>query len=85
MAIVFWDSHGILLIDHLDKGTTITGKYYAALLKLKEEITKKKTAVFEEEKVLIKTVAPSHTSAVAMAKIDELRFELKSCYDCRCQ
>lgn len=28
MAIVFWDAHGILLFDYLDKGRTITGEYY---------------------------------------------------------
>ena len=32
MAIIFWDSHGIILIDHLQKRKTITGEYYALLL-----------------------------------------------------
>jgi len=31
MAIVFWDSEGILLIDYLEHGSTITGTYYADL------------------------------------------------------
>ena len=30
MATVFWDSHGIILIDYLQKGKTITGVYYAS-------------------------------------------------------
>src|SRR5436190_5083057 len=43
MATVFWDSHGIVLIDYLEKGKTITGTYYASLLnKLKAEIEKKR-------------------------------------------
>ena len=29
---VFWDAHGVILIDYLKKGRTITGSYYAALL-----------------------------------------------------
>jgi len=29
MASVFWDSHGIIFIDYLEKGKTITGAYYA--------------------------------------------------------
>ncbi|KAL6258249.1 hypothetical protein P5V15_010179 [Pogonomyrmex californicus] len=49
MATVFWDSHGIVCIDYLEKDKTITGAYYASLLdKLKAEIAKK-TAAFEEE------------------------------------
>ena len=32
MATVFWDAHGILLIDFLEKGSAIRGKYYRALL-----------------------------------------------------
>ena len=40
----FWDSHGIILIDYLQKGKTITGAYYALLLdKLKVEF-----AIFSE-------------------------------------
>ena len=39
MATVFWDSHGVILIDYLQKGKTITGAYYASLLdKLKAEL-----------------------------------------------
>ena len=38
MAIVFWDSQGIFT-DYLEKGSTITGQYYA-----------EKTAPFGEEK-----------------------------------
>lgn len=41
MATVFWDARGIILIDYLEKGKTITGEYYASLLgQLKEEIKK---------------------------------------------
>ena len=32
MASVFWDSHGKIFIDYLEKGRTITGAYYAALV-----------------------------------------------------
>ena len=32
MATVFWDSRGVILIDYLQKGKTITGAYYASLL-----------------------------------------------------
>ena len=32
MATVFWDSHGVILIDYLQKGKTITGTYYVSFL-----------------------------------------------------
>jgi hypothetical protein len=33
MVSVFWDAEGILFIDYLEKGKTITGGYYSNLLK----------------------------------------------------
>ena len=33
MATVFWDSEGIVLTDYLEHGTTITGTYYADLIR----------------------------------------------------
>jgi hypothetical protein len=39
LASVFWDKDGILLVDFLEKGETITAKYYTALLdKLKQQL-----------------------------------------------
>ena len=39
MASVFWDAEGILFIDYLEKGKTITGEYYSNLLtRLDEKI-----------------------------------------------
>ena len=32
MATIFWDSHGVISIDYLQKGKTITGDYCASLL-----------------------------------------------------
>jgi histone-lysine N-methyltransferase SETMAR len=43
MAPVFWDAEGILFIDYLKKGKTITGKYYSNLLtRLDEKICGKR-------------------------------------------
>ncbi|QQP54963.1 Mariner transposase, partial [Caligus rogercresseyi] len=39
MASVFWDAHGIIFIDYLEKGKPINSDYYIALLKrLNDEI-----------------------------------------------
>jgi hypothetical protein len=45
MASVFWNAEGILFIDYLEKGKTITGEYYSNLLtRLDKNIFEKKTA-----------------------------------------
>ncbi|UYV63135.1 hypothetical protein LAZ67_2003260 [Cordylochernes scorpioides] len=40
MLSVFWDSEGVLLLDFLNKGQTITGNYYANLVKQLREAIK---------------------------------------------
>ena len=42
MTTIFWDSQGIILIDYLQKGKTITGQYSASLLGRFEAILKTK-------------------------------------------
>jgi histone-lysine N-methyltransferase SETMAR len=51
-ASVFWDAEGILFIDYLDKGKTITGKYYSNLL---TRLCKRKKSSF------IRTIHPPTT------------------------
>ncbi|GFU58797.1 histone-lysine N-methyltransferase SETMAR [Trichonephila clavipes] len=77
MATVFRDSHGVILIDYLQKGKTITGPYNASLHdKLKAELVGKRSHLQKKENLLHQHNVPSHTSAVAMVKIHELRIEL---------
>ena len=43
MASVFWDAHGVIFIDYLEKERPITGAYYAALLdRLVDDIRRKR-------------------------------------------
>lgn len=64
MTTVFWDSHGVILIDYRQKEKNLTVAYYASLLDmLKAEISEKRYTFAEE-------------MTIAMAKINELRFEL---------
>ncbi|XP_029155672.1 uncharacterized protein LOC114928587 [Nylanderia fulva] len=56
MATVFWDSHGVILIDYLQKGKTITKAYYASLLdKLKEELAGKRPHLQKKKSCFTKT------------------------------
>ena len=76
MATVFWDTRGIIYIDYLEKGQTITRDYYASLLhRLSEEIKKKPPHLKKKEVVFHQDNARVHTCAVSMAKIMELKFE----------
>ncbi|GFW57747.1 histone-lysine N-methyltransferase SETMAR [Trichonephila clavipes] len=73
---VLWTSHAVILIG-FQKGKTITGTYYASLLdKLKAELAENQSHLQKKKIVFQQDNAPFHTSAVVMANIQELRFQL---------
>lgn len=77
MATVFWDSQGIIFIDYLQKGQTITGAYYVTLLdRLGEELRTKRPRLARKKVLFHQDNAPVHKSTVAMAKLHELGFGL---------
>ena len=77
MATVFWDTHGILFIDYLEKGETINSYYYMVLLDLLSAEIKKKRPRMQKEKVLFhQGNAPCHKSIKTMVNLNELSFEL---------
>lgn len=77
MLTVFWDSQGAILMDFLRKGSTITGQYYANLIrKLREAIKEKRRGKLRKGVILHQDNAPSHKSCVAMAAIHEAGFNL---------
>ncbi|UYV84051.1 hypothetical protein LAZ67_X000979 [Cordylochernes scorpioides] len=77
MVSVFWDSEGVLLLDFLNKGQTITGDYYANLAKqLREAIEEKRRGKLSRKIFYHQDNAPSHRSLQAMATIYDSGFEL---------
>ncbi|XP_014289639.1 histone-lysine N-methyltransferase SETMAR-like [Halyomorpha halys] len=77
MASVFWDTKDILLIDYLPTGQTITRQYYANLLdQLQEKIREKRPSLASKKVIFHQDNARPHTSAIAMEKLHELRYEL---------
>ncbi|GBP85450.1 Histone-lysine N-methyltransferase SETMAR [Eumeta japonica] len=77
MATVFWDARGVIHIDYLEKGKTITGEYYSKLLDRFDVDLKQKRPHLAKKKVLFhQDNARVHTRLVTTAKIDELRYEL---------
>lgn len=77
MATVFWDVRGVIHIDYLEKGKTITGEYYAELLERFDTDLKNKRPHLAKKKVLLhQDNARVHTCVVSMAKIHKLGYEL---------
>ena len=57
MASVFWDAEGILFIDYLEKGKTITGEYYSNLLtRLDEKVHDKRPSLQKKKPSFIRTM-----------------------------
>jgi histone-lysine N-methyltransferase SETMAR len=56
VASVVWDAEGILFIDYLEKGKTITGEYYSNLLtRLDEKIHEKRLGLQKKKSSFIRT------------------------------
>jgi hypothetical protein len=59
MASVFWDAEGILFIDYLEKGKTISREYYSNLLtRLVEKIREKIPGLQKNKSSFIRTIHP---------------------------
>jgi len=70
MASVFWDAEGILFVDYLEKGKTITKEYYSTLLTRLGEKIREKRPGFQKKKIIFhQDSAPAHKSILAMGKI----------------
>jgi len=52
MASVFRDAEGILCIDYLEKGKTVTGEYYSNLLTRLDEKIREKRPGLQKKKYL---------------------------------
>ena len=77
MASVFWNTKGILLIDCLRKGRTITREYYPSLLeKLKTGIAEKRPRMVKKRVLFHHDNASVHSSCIAQQKLTDLRFKL---------
>jgi hypothetical protein len=56
MASVFWNAEGILYIDYLEKGKTITEEYYSNLLTRLDEKICEKTPGLQKKSSFIRTM-----------------------------
>ncbi|KAM3914022.1 histone-lysine N-methyltransferase SETMAR-like [Leptodactylus fuscus] len=77
MVSVFWDAEGIIMVDYLEKGATITGSYYAEQIRrLQEAIKEKRRGKLWAGVLFHQDNTPAHKAAVAVAAVQEAGFEL---------
>ena len=77
MAIIFWDAKGIIYIEYIVDGGTVTGARFAnSVRKFKEAVLKKRRGKVRAGLVLHMDNAPVHTSHVAQAASRESGIEL---------
>lgn len=77
MLTVFWDQRGVVMMDFLAKGTTITGTYYASLLqKLREAIKTERRGMLTKGVRLLQDNVPVHNAHVAQTKARSCGYEI---------
>jgi hypothetical protein len=75
MASVFWYAEGILFIDYLEKGKTITEEYYSNLLTRLDEKFARKDMVCKRKKIIVhQDNALAHKGVLAMGKLRDLHY-----------
>lgn len=77
MASIFWDCEGVIMVDYLEHGWTITGEYYSQLLiRLREAIKQKRHGKLSKGVIMLQDNAPPHRAHVATSAMEQCGFEL---------
>ncbi|XP_063533696.1 histone-lysine N-methyltransferase SETMAR-like [Cydia strobilella] len=74
MCTIFWDCHGILMVDFKERNTVINGAYYASLIHKLRAIKEKRRGKLAKGVLLLHDNAPVHTAFVAKAAVRECGF-----------
>jgi hypothetical protein len=78
MASVFWDAEGILFVDYLEKGKTVTWECYSNLsTRLDGKKNLEKRPGLQKNKIIFyQENAPAHKSVLAMGKLRDMHYGL---------
>lgn len=77
MATVFWDQKGVLLVEFMQPGTTITSAVYCETLRrLRRAIQNKRRGMLTSGIVLIHDNARPHTAAVTQRLLQHFQWEI---------
>jgi len=73
---IFWNQDGILIIDYLSRGQTISAEYYSSLLVLFKDILKeKRRGKFTKVVLFLQVNAPAHRALATQKKMAYLGFQ----------
>lgn len=77
LATFFWDCKGIVMIDFLEKGSTINSEYYSFLLiKVKEKLKQKRPGKLRNGIQFLQDNAPAHTALQTLNTIQDIGFQV---------
>ena len=77
MATLFWDRKGVLLIEFMEPGTTITSETYCETLKkLRRAIENKRRGMLTSGVVLLHDNVRPHTAARAQALLQKFHWDM---------
>jgi transposase len=77
MATVFWDRKGVLMVEFMQQGTTLTSEVYCETLKkLHRAIRNKRCGMLTSGVVLLHQNAGPHTVACTRALLEHFNWEL---------
>lgn len=77
MATVFWDRHGLLLVDYLPKGETINEEYYIEVIwKLRRAIQNRRRGKLSKKIFLLHDNARPHSAQLTRIFIESLKWEI---------
>ncbi len=77
MVTVFWDQHGILLVEFMDRGTTINSERYCEILdKLRKAIKNKRPGLLTRQPFFFHDNARPHTSRLTTAHLQKFKWEV---------
>ena len=72
MALVFWDADGILMVEFLQRGHTVTGQYCVTLLwQMWDHFSVKCCRTLTKRGLLHQNNIPAHKSTVAMTTVHD--------------
>jgi len=70
LASIFWDQEGILFIDYLPKGQTVSTEYYSFLLvQLKDILREKRRRNFTKVVLFLHDTTPVHRALATQKKL----------------
>jgi histone-lysine N-methyltransferase SETMAR len=76
MATVFWDRKGLLMVEFMQRGTTILSEVYCNTKKLHRVINNKRCGMLTSSVVLLHANARPYTAARTLATMNHFKQEL---------